>query len=78
MVPNYACMVNTLRQRLSRRLLEAGAAQSLECREMWAKCQRPGVRAGDNADLQLIALLQVISDAAIRLGVRIMPNRSPF
>jgi hypothetical protein len=71
-------MMNTLRRRLSSRLVEAGAAQSLDCREMWAKCQKPGVRAVDNADLQLIALLQVLSDAAIRVGVRVMPSRSPF
>lgn len=70
--------MNTLRRRLSTKLLNAGAAQSLDCRELWAKCQRPGVRATDNADLQLIALLQIISDTAIRLGVRIMPAHSPL
>ena len=70
--------MNTLRRRVSSRLLDAGAAQSLDCREMWARCQRPGVRAIDNPDLQLIAVLQVMSDAAIRLGVRVMPRRLPF
>jgi hypothetical protein len=70
--------MDALRRKMSSRLLAAGAAQSLDCREMWAKCQRPGVRAVDNPDLQLLALLQATSDAAIRLGVRIMPNRLPF
>lgn len=63
---------------MSSKLLNAGAAQSLDCRELWAKSQKPGVRAVDNADLQLIALLQILSDTAIKLGVRLMPARSPL
>jgi hypothetical protein len=70
--------VNALRRRLSSRLLESGAAQALDCRQMWAGCQRRGVRAVDNPDLQVIALLQMLSNAAIRLGVLIMPSRVPF
>jgi hypothetical protein len=67
--------MNALRFRLGSRLLEAGATQSLECRDMWGKCDRSGVRPVDNGDLQVLAIVDALSRVAIRLGIIIMPSR---
>jgi len=67
--------MNALRMRVSNRLLEAAANQSLDCRDMWGKCERAGVGPADNKDLQVLALLEAVSRVAIRLGVMIMPRR---
>jgi hypothetical protein len=67
--------MDALRRKLGDRLVEAGATQALDCREMWAKCERSGVSAADNIDLQVLGLLEVLSVAAIKLGVAVMPRR---
>jgi hypothetical protein len=67
--------MNALRLRISTGLLEAAATQALECRDMWRRCDRSDVRTADNVDLQVLALLEAVSRAGIRLGVILMPRR---
>jgi hypothetical protein len=67
--------MNALRLKVGSALLEAGATQALEVREMWIRYRRSGVAGADNRDLQLLAVLDMLSSAAIRLGMALMPRR---
>jgi hypothetical protein len=50
---------------------------ALDRDEMWRSYQRSGARRASNQDLGALFMIDVVSAAAIRLGMLIMPSRSP-
>lgn len=67
--------MNSLRFRVSERLLTAGATMTLDSQHMWRESRRTGrVTPGG---LQVLAVVDLLSTAAIRLGMMIMPSRIP-
>jgi hypothetical protein len=69
--------VDSWRRRIGGRLVQAGATMALDREEMWRGYQRSGARHATNADLGLLFMLDVVSAAAIRLGMLIPPNPLP-
>jgi hypothetical protein len=74
--------VSRLRRRISDKLLDLGTTLQSERQEIWRKSQRSGLhtRDYDPGDLHVLAvldMLDVLSNIAIRLGVKIMPTRLP-
>ena len=69
--------MRSLRRRISDRLLREAATLALDRRDMDFKLQRSGVRRLSGGDLQVLAMLDLISAIFLRLGVIIMPKQSP-
>ena len=68
-----------LRHRISRRLLEAGATLALERQQMLRRCEHRDPGRFDRCDAQVLYVsdtLDLLSSAAIRLGVVVMPDDS--
>ena len=68
--------MRSLRERTSKRLLDAGARLAIERRQM-LRSQRRNPPAFDRGDAQLLyvaEMLDLMSTAAIRLGVMILPR----
>jgi len=70
--------MTSLRRRVAERLLDAGATMALDCQQMWRKSQRSGDQSPFNGEFQVLFLLDLVSTAAIRLGMIIMPARLPY
>jgi hypothetical protein len=68
--------VRALRRRVSESLLREGATLALDRRDMDRKLQASGRRPGGR-DLQVLAMLDLISALAIRLGMLILPKQAP-
>jgi hypothetical protein len=69
--------MRSLRRWVSDRLLAAGATTAIDCEQMWRKAQRSGVRNLGNGDLRVLFMLDLVSNAKIWLGMRIMPAGLP-
>jgi hypothetical protein len=69
--------VTSLRRRISDRLLREAARLALDRRDMDWKLQRSGVRRPSSGDLQVLAMLDLVGAAALRLGMLIMPKQPP-
>jgi hypothetical protein len=67
--------MNSLRCRVSARLLSAAATMTLDGQHMWRASRRTGRLT--SGDLQVLAMIDLLSEAAIRLGMMIMPRRLP-
>jgi hypothetical protein len=68
--------VRALRRRVSESLLREAATLALDRRDMDRKLQGSG-RRPVGRDLQVLAMLDLISALAIRLGMLIMPKQAP-
>jgi hypothetical protein len=71
--------MESLRYRISDRLLEAGATQALEIRQMRCRMARSSnARAANNVHVQAaVASTELWSSIAIRIGMLIRPRRLP-
>jgi hypothetical protein len=54
-----------------------GSTMELDRQEMWRNYRRSGVRNITEGDRQALFLIELVSAAAIRLGITLMPSRPP-
>jgi hypothetical protein len=69
--------VGTLRRQLGNKLLNAGASMAFDSQSMHRSYRRAGHRTLSPADAQLMWTLDVVSRGMVRLGLLLMPSRSP-
>lgn len=67
----------SLRRRLSDKLLNAGTTMAFDTQEMHRAYRAAGARRLTPSDAQLMLTLETVSSCMIRLGMWIMPTRTP-